>query len=564
MAEKAIPSRELELLEEIRILEERLAEAGARSAAQGRDPPDESSTQAPLEASEARLRQVIDLVPHFIFAKDDAGRFLLLNRAVAEAFGQRVEDVLGRTDADFATDPEEVARFREDDQKVIRRGEPVFIPEETLTDARGNVRYLQTVKIPYTESGTARPAILGVAVDVTERKQAEEARIELETKLFEAQRLECLGILAGGVAHDFNNLLQVILGNVDLALEDLAEGAVARECLEQAVIASRRAGELCKQMLAYAGKGSFAPELTDLKRIVEEIYQLMEVSVPKTAHLVRVLGDVPPVLADPSQLHQVLLNLVTNAADALGAEDGRIEISTGSRTFGAGELASSFQERQAPPGRYVWLEVVDTGVGMDAETVQRACDPFFTTKEKGHGLGLAAVLGIVRACDGVLQIESEPGAGTRVRVLFPAAEGVAVQPGATPSRAGWTARGAVLVVDDDEALRELSRRFLERVGFDVTVAAGGEEALAHLERQMADFVLVVLDLSMPRVSGADVLRRIREERPELPIILTSGFNEPHLLAELPPGAPIEFIQKPFRIEDLFALSRRLLEDRRSA
>ena len=231
-----------------------------------------------LRESEARLRQVIDLVPHFIFAKDEEGRFLLANRAVAEAYGTTVDGLMGRTDADFARSEEEVRHFREDDLEVIRSGQPRVVLEEPITDARGRVRHLQTTKIPFTFSGTGRPAVLGVSIDISERKAAEEA-------LRRAAKEESLSVLAGGVAHDFNNLLAAILGHASLALKQLPEGSPARRHVEKAASAVERAADLTRQMLAYSGRGHFVVRPTDVNALVRENLPLLEVAVPKSVRL---------------------------------------------------------------------------------------------------------------------------------------------------------------------------------------------------------------------------------------------------------------------------------------
>ena len=284
-----------------------------------------------LRESERRLRQVIDLVPHFIFAKDAGGRFVLVNRAVADAYGTTVAELIGRTDADFARSEEEARRFREDDLEVIRGGHPKVILEEAITDARGRVRYLQTTKIPFTFSGAGGPAVLGVAIDITERKAAEEA-------LRRAAKEESLTVLAGGVAHDFNNLLAAILGHASLALRQLPEGSPARRHVEKAAGAVERAADLTRQMLAYSGKGHFVVRPTDVNALVRENLPLLEVALPKSVRLeARLLPDLAPIDADVGQIQQVLMNLVINAAEAIGEGGGVVTVTTGMRVVEASD-----------------------------------------------------------------------------------------------------------------------------------------------------------------------------------------------------------------------------------
>ena len=267
-----------------------------------------------LRQDEARLRQVIDLVPHFIFAKDEEGRFLMANAALAAAYGTTTDRLIGRTDADYARSEEEVRRFREDDLQVMRSGE-AKVSEEPITDAFGHVRRLHTTKIPFTFSGTGRPAVLGVSIDVTEQRAAEEA-------LRRAAKEESLTVLAGGVAHDFNNLLAAVLGHASLALQELPPGS-ARRHVEKAAIAVERAAALTRQMLAYSGRGHFVVEPTDLNAIVRDNLPLLRVALPKNVRLeTRLQQGLPLVDADVGQMQQVLMNLVINAAEAIGAVPG--------------------------------------------------------------------------------------------------------------------------------------------------------------------------------------------------------------------------------------------------
>ena len=295
-----------------------------------------------LRESEARLRQVIDLVPHFIFAKDEEGRFLLANRAVAEAYGTTVDGLMGRTDADFARSEEEVRHFREDDLEVIRSGQPRVVLEEPITDARGRVRHLQTTKIPFTFSGTGRPAVLGVSIDISERKAAEEA-------LRRAAKEESLSVLAGGVAHDFNNLLAAILGHASLALKQLPDTSPARRHVEKAASAVERAADLTRQMLAYSGRGHFVVRPTDVNALVRENLPLLEVALPKSVRLeARLLPGLPPVDADVGQIQQVLMNLVINAAEAIGERGGTVTVATASEGGGRLRRVAVAGERAAP------------------------------------------------------------------------------------------------------------------------------------------------------------------------------------------------------------------------
>jgi len=499
-----------------------------------------------LRESEARLRQVIDLVPHFIFAKDGEGRFLLANRAVAEAYGTTVDGIMGRTDADFARSEEEVRHFREDDLEVIRSGHPRVVLEEPITDSRGRVRYLQTTKIPFTFSGTGRPSVLGVSIDVTERKTAEEA-------LRRAAKEESLSVLAGGVAHDFNNLLAAILGHASLALKQLPEGSSTRRHVEKAASAVERAADLTRQMLAYSGRGHFVVRPTDVNALVRENLPLLEVAVPKSVRLeARLFPDLPPVDADVGQIQQVLMNLVINGAEAIGERGGAVTVATGTKAVSASDK-SVWRASGQPlvPGHYVLLEVRDDGPGMDADTVDRIFEPFFTTKFTGRGLGLAAVLGVVRGHRGALSVESAPGQGTVFRILFAPssqASGLAAAAEATPARRDLT----LLLIDDEEVVRDMVGEVLEQEGVSVLRAEDGARGVVLFREQRERIDLVLLDLSMPGLSGEETFRRLREIDPRVPVILSSGYDHDEARGRFGEGTPAGFIQKPYRPEQLMA------------
>ncbi len=492
----------------------------------------------------ARLRQVIDLVPAFIFAKDPEGRFILANRALAEAHGATVEGLLGKTVVDLGVDPEEARHFAEDDLEVIRTGRQKQIPEERFTDARGRERYLQTTKIPFTFSDS--PAMLGVAVDISERKAAEEA-------LRRAAKEESLTVLAGGVAHDFNNLLAAVLGHVSLALAKLPSENPARRHAEKAAATVERASDLTRQMLAYSGRGHFVIQPTDLRALVQESLPLLQVTLPKSVRLEMVLtAAVPLVDADVGQIQQVLMNLVINAGEAFGEKEGTVTVSTGTRELGAkDERFWAVTSHPLSPGRYVQLEVRDDGPGMDAETVSRIFDPFFTTKFTGRGLGLAAVLGVMRGHRGGVYVESEPGEGTSFQLLFvPSSQEVVEDGTSTAPERGRYLR--VLLIDDEEVVREMVTEVLEHEGLGVVAAADGERGLDLMAERGGAIDIVLLDLSMPGLSGQDTFARLAERHPGVPVILSSGYDHAEAMRRFDGRAPAGFIQKPYRPEQLLA------------
>jgi CheY-like chemotaxis protein len=375
-------------------------------------------------------------------------------------------------------------------------------------------------------------------------------------------------VLAGGIAHDFNNLLHVILGNADIALSRLAQRTAAREPLEEVVRATIRAADLTRQMLAYSGKGAFVVRQLDLSDEVREMATLLKTAISKRASLVWELAPgLPTVNADATQIRQIVMNLITNASDALGETGGTIMLRTG--VIGSEDLADASleinlpddQEPPAPPaGSYVYLEVGDSGAGMTPDTLHRIFDPFFSTKFAGRGLGLAAVMGIVRSHQGLIRIHTEPAKGTRFRVLFPAVQGDAAQrESVSAARTEWQGSGTVLVVEDEEAVRDVAEQILRDFGFATIPAVDGREALDIMERTGNNVTAVLLDISMPRIGGQETLRRIRAMRPDLPVIMMSGYTEEAVAAQFDRQGPglTMFLQKPFLAEDLAEVLRRI-------
>jgi nitrogen-specific signal transduction histidine kinase/CheY-like chemotaxis protein len=399
-----------------------------------------------------------------------------------------------------------------------------------------------------------------IATDISDRKHAEEERLHLERQMQHAQKLESLGILAGGIAHDFNNLLVGVLGGTDLALKHIPPTSPARALLEDVIRVAHQAADLANQMLAYSGKGRFVVAPLDLSTLVREISQLVDASVTKKVQTHYELDEhLPATEVDSAQISQIVLNLVINAAEAVGEEAGTVTIATGSMECTTEQLAGLYLGGQAEEGRFVYLQVKDTGVGMDRETVRKIFDPFFTTKSTGRGLGLAAALGIIRGHRGAVEVDSAPGRGTTITVFIPASEREATNRPETPAEQGdWTGSGTVLLVDDEEVVRSVGAEMLGGLGFDVLVAEDGRRGV-ELYRQRADeIVLVVLDLTMPEMSGDDVLREIREIRGDAAVLISSGFDEQDVSRRFAEGGPSGFIQKPYLLETLSRKVREIL------
>jgi signal transduction histidine kinase/ActR/RegA family two-component response regulator len=429
---------------------------------------------------------------------------------------------------------------------------------ESLAAELRHHRELEATRIELVERADELTATNAKLVrEMTERAASEEARRAIEAKVLEVQKLESLGVLAGGIAHDFNNLLVAIMGNAGLALLDLPEDSPARESIVDVEIASRRAGELARQMLAYSGRSRSRIEPVELSDLVRELLTLLQVSIGKGVILRLQLPAEPIVVdADASQLRQVVMNLVINAADAIGDRSGTVTIRVGRLDATASELADAHPDAGLASGHYATLEVADTGIGMDRATQERIFDPFFTTKFTGRGLGLAAVLGIVRGHGGALRVYSEVGKGSTFRVSLPLSASSPVPDRATER--AWRGTGRVLVIDDDPMVRSVARRLLESFGLTVVDVGDGPPALEIVTADPSAFDAVLLDMTMPEMSGPEVFARLQDIRADLPVVLMSGYHEDELSTDL--GGRISgFVQKPFTPADLASRMRVALE-----
>jgi PAS domain S-box-containing protein len=525
-----------------------------------RDVTERRRTQEELRESEDRYRAITAASNEIILELDAEGRVTYVSRAVQVVLGQRPEECVGTTMVPLVH-PEDVEACVDAFLGAVSTEQPVMIERHRARHRDGSWRWLEGQGIPYRRADAALRFVF-LLRDVTATVRAEQERAELEGRVRQAQRLEGLGVMAGGIAHDFNNLLTPILGDSSLALMDLPDDSPLRRRLQRIQQAARRAASLTHQMLAYAGKGPLHTELLDLSALVREMAQLLESSVDRRAELVLELADdLPPVQGDSAQLAQVVMNLLTNASEALGESGGRIAVRTGIQPAHRSPQASLLGD-QLPDGPVLYFEVEDDGCGMDAETRRRIFDPFFTTKFTGRGLGLAAALGIVRGHRGAIEIDSEPGRGTRFRILLPVGSAAAAR-GAPPPACpdDWRSSGSVLVVDDDAGVRALTRETLERAGLRVLTAADGRSGAALFERHADEIDLVILDGTMPGAGGEEALEAIRRLRPDATILVASGFSEKRAAERFGARGPAGFLRKPFLPQSLLAEVRRLLAPR---
>lgn len=398
--------------------------------------------------------------------------------------------------------------------------------------------------------GETELILYGAATDITERHRAEEERLNLEQQLLHAQKLESLGVLAGGIAHDFNNILMAIIGNADLALMRINKESPATENLHRIEQAAARAADLAKQMLAYSGKGKFVIENIDLNILLQEMLHMLEVSISKKAVLrFNPHQHLPTVEADITQMRQIIMNLVINASEAIGDKSGVIAITTGCMDCDRSYLKDVWLDENLQGGLYVYLEIADSGCGMDKDTLSKLFDPFFTTKFTGRGLGMAAVLGIVRGHKGAIKVYSEPRRGTTFKILLPASGLPTEIFNGGSHTSGWQGSGTVLLVDDEESVRGIGVEMLKELGFATVTANDGREAV-EIFRSMPDISFVILDLTMPHMDGEQCFRELRQLKPDIKVIMSSGYNEQEVTQKFVGKGLAGFIQKPYRLSTL--------------
>lgn len=531
----------------------------------GRDITDRKEAEEALKKSESLYRSMVEQSPlgmHFyelhsdgrlIFtgANPSADKILgihhssLINKPIEEAFpGLR--------------DTEIPKRYREAAQNGTAWSTQHIDYEDHTISGAFEVRAFQT--------SPGRMAVM--FMDIADRLRAETDKIDMERRLLHSQKLESLGVLAGGIAHDFNNLLTAILGNLDLTLARISPVSSARVNVEQAILAVRRATDLTRQMLAYSGKGHFVVQPLNISDLVEENAHLFQAAMPRTVTFKLELDrHLPPILADTGQVQQVIMNLITNAAEALDEKTGVVALTTGWMDCDATYLNQSRTEEKPAPGRFAFLKVTDSGCGMAQETLERLFDPFFTTKFTGRGLGMSAVLGILRGHQGGIIVDSKPGHGTSIHLLFPI-YGAPISSQDKASSAGalneadqqpLKLSGLILVVDDEEVVRSLAKEVLEFFGLTVLTAEDGLAAIEIFQLRGHEIDAVLLDLTMPRMDGKEAFLKIKTLQPQAKIILCSGYSEAEATRHFGHHGLAGFIQKPYQIAALRTVITSLLQ-----
>jgi len=511
-------------------------------------------TETELRQSEQRYRAVLEKSQDGIFLIcSQSRRILEANSALARMLGYSMDELQSMTLYDLSSHApknidEVIAAIMEEGGR--------FLGARSLQHKNGSPIEVEVAVSVLDFDG--RKVLSALARDTRERDRAERERRRFEATIQESQRLESLGVLAGGIAHDLNNMLAGVLGNASLALDQLADGTAPRRFVERIEDSARRAADLSRHLLAYAGEATLSIQPLDLSDLARGMVRLLEVSVSKkSAICLTVQDDLPAIEGDASEIGQVLMNLIINASEALADSPGAIGVSTGLARLDRVRLDQCFLGADLSPDEYVFLEVSDSGCGMQADQISRIFDPYFTTKsslDSGRGLGLAAVLGIVRAHRGAVEVESTPDYGTVFRVFLPASAEPAVGISAAIEIPADMGRGnTVLLTDDEAAVREVARTMLERMGYDVLIAANGRDAVELFRDRCDDICLVLLDMSMPVLDGEEAYAEIMQIRDDVPVLFSSGYNEPEQISKR-----VGFLRKPYRMGNLVSAIQRLL------
>ncbi len=519
-----------------------------------RDNTEQKRIEDALRESEATFRTHIENSFDVIFTLDAEGTFLFVSPSWERHFGYPASEVIGKPFGPYVH-PDDVEPCLEYLIRVLSTG-------QSGTSPRYRVKRTDGSWLSFVANGTryidknGQMSFIGVGHDITEQLKAEEERLDYERRLLHSQKLESLGVLAGGIAHDFNNLLQAIHGNLELSTKKLPPDSISKRYIEQAIHATRHAADLTSRMLAYSGKGNFIVKELDLNDLVNENASMLRTAVSKAITMELHTGTkLPAIMADIAQLQQVVMNLITNAAEAIEAQPGFIRLSTGVQDYDKDFLAGSRLFDKPQPGRFVYLEITDNGIGMDRETQERIFDPFFSTKFTGRGLGMSAVQGIIKGHGGALFIESTPGNGTTIKVIFPAVEASVTDTvqntDADPENTEEVAlSGMALVVDDEKSVLKIAVTMVKLCGLKVITACNGTEAVSKFREQYDDIDVVLMDLTMPSMDGVTAMRELKLIKPSVKIILCSGFNEQELSDRVNEQAPAGFLRKPYSMKEL--------------
>ncbi|RMH61451.1 MAG: PAS domain S-box protein [Zetaproteobacteria bacterium] len=505
-----------------------------------------------LQDSELKFRQLTETMREVFWMTDpEKNTMLYISPGYEEIWGRSCESLYAHPSNWLdAIHPEDRERVMQAAMTKQISGE--YNEEYRIIRPDGSIRWIRDRAYPVRDEQGKVFRVTGIATDITEQKENERARLE-------RQRLESIGLLAGGIAHDFNNLLAAIVGKAELIKMRLTDNAaMLRKHLDAILASSEKAAELCQQMLAYSGKGKMVIEPVDLAAKTREIADVLKAAIGRNVELKLALPEtLPPIEGDAVQLQQVVMNLIINAAEAIADRNGVVSVRAGVMHADRKYLKSTRFDNDLPAGEYVYLEVSDTGCGMDDKTQDKMFEPFFTTKFVGRGLGLSAVMGILRSHRGAIKIDTRPGYGTTIRVLLPASGDRAEQaPAISAASEASRFSGTILIVDDEDIVRETAAMLLEDLGFHSLQAVDGEDGVRKYQEHRHRITGVLLDMSMPKLDGKGCLRELKRINPNVKVVLSSGYSAQEVNRQFAGMSLAGFVQKPYRLQHLEKVLRR--------
>ena len=516
--------------------------------------------EARIQKVERWLANVLKSVGDAVITSDNEGRITFMNVVAEElthwkqeeALGKKLTEILHMKDMDLNNLEKHLV------ESVITEGLIINLIEDRLLVARNGIELSisDSVAPLRSEDGETSGSVL-IFRDISERKRLEEEKTLLEKQYQQAQKLESLGILAGGIAHDFNNILTIIICNCSLLQQ---QPEMTAELVPKIETAAQRAAELCRQMLVYAGKAQPVPTKFNVKTLVEEMGKLLKATIKQNVSITLDLSaDIPSIKADASQIRQVVMNLILNAAEAIGTEQGNITVSLDIAAIESGQGEKEYLGKEIAPGSYICLKVTDNGCGMDEETKQRIFEPFYTTKFTGRGLGMSAVLGIIKAHNGALQLTSQVGFGTTFTVYLPVQSSKTVGD-LLPlvSLMPWQGDGTVLLVEDEPQVSMVAKALLQALGFSVLLAENGQIALEMYQKHAEYITLVLTDIGMPVMDGYQLIHKLKTLNPELPIIVSSGFGDAEVTSHIHENIA-GVVSKPYSFGQLREVLKRVAE-----
>ena len=512
-----------------------------------------------LQESETFLNILLNSIPIPVFYKGTDGRYLGFNTSYEAFLGKTKNKLIGKTVFDI--NPPELAETDDaKDQELLKKGS-IQEYESQVQNANGDIRDVIFNKAVFHDQQGNISGLIGTILDITERKRSEIEREKLQAKLLQSQKMQSIGVLAGGIAHDFNNILSIILGNAELALDDVPEWNPARLNLEEVRTACLKAKDVVLQLLSFARKARVVKKPTNIAPIIKESLKMLRASIPTNIDIRQNISeDIGPILADPIQINQVVINLCTNAYHAM-PDDGIINITIENKQI---DKNYAGQNSEMSPGRYVHLSVSDTGLGISQKDIDQIFEPYFTTKEvgKGSGMGLAVVHGIVKNHNGIITVESELGKGTTFGIFFPVIKKEAIADIVTDEKVP-TGHEKILFVDDEELIVKLGCQRLERLGYSVEATTSPTEALALFKSKPNDFDLVITDMTMPEMTGDKLIEDIMKIRSDIPIILCTGFSEKVDEAKAKVIGVADYIEKPLDKRNFAFKVRKVLDQAKS-